>query len=89
MSRATDVLGAVDSLLGTASFRGGVVRSRDGVYTDGDGLFPEDGSAESLWLSGSGDGVGPCTPHRHGKLCGEKRCHGCGLTRNEILLDEE
>jgi len=88
MSRATDVLGAVDSLLGTASFRGGVVRSRDGVYTDGDGLGL-DTSLDSLALrSSGGDAAGPCTAHRHGKLRGEKRCHGCGRTRNEIEIDE-
>jgi hypothetical protein len=88
MSRAADRLTALDALLGTTSFRGGVVRSRHGVYTDADGLGL-DTSLESLALRTSGgDAVGPCTAHRHGKLRGEKRCHGCGRTRNEIQLDE-
>jgi hypothetical protein len=32
--------------------------------------------------------VDPCTPHRHGKLKGSKRCFGCGRTRNEIEIEE-
>lgn len=86
MSRVTD---ALDAFLGTSSFRGGVVKSRDGVYTNGDGLGL-DTSLDSLALRTSGgDTPDPCSPHRHGKLRGQKRCFGCGLTRNEILLNEE
>lgn len=32
--------------------------------------------------------VDPCTPHRHGKLKGSKRCFGCGRTRNEIEIED-
>lgn len=85
MSRASDKLSALDSLLGTTSFRGGVVRSRNGVFTDADGLDPAEDSLESLIPRGTG--VGPCSAYQHGKLRGEKRCHGCGRTRNEVEID--
>lgn len=84
MSRITD---ALDALLGTPTFRGGVVRSRNGVFTDGDGLGL-DVSLDSLVPRNTDADVDPCSPHRHGKLKGEKRCHGCGRTRNEIEIDE-
>jgi len=87
MKHATDVMGAIDSLLGTTSFRGGVVRSRDGVFTDTYGLGL-DLSIDSLVPRSEDVDVDPCSPHRHGKLRGERRCHGCGRTRNEVLLDE-
>lgn len=84
MSRVTD---ALDALLGTPSFRGGVVRSRSGVYTNGDGL-DHDLSLDSLVPRNTDADVDPCSRHRHGKLKDEKRCHGCGRTRNEIAIDE-
>ena len=73
------VVDAVDSLLGTASPRGegGVVHSRHGVFTNDDWVDAPDPTSDD----------GPCTPHRHGKLKGVKRCHGCGRTRNEIEID--
>ena len=85
MSRVTDVL---DAFLGTPSFRGGVVRSRNGVFTNGDGLEHADTPLDALVPRSMDADVDPCTPHRHGKLRGEKRCHGCGRTRNEIEIDE-
>jgi hypothetical protein len=82
MSRVTD---ALDAFLGTPSYRGGaVVKNRNGVFTDGDGL-DLDASLESI-IPRSTD-VDPCSPHHHDRLRGA-RCHGCGRTRNEILLDE-
>lgn len=29
-----------------------------------------------------------CEPHKHAKLQGNRRCLGCGRTRNEIELEE-
>jgi hypothetical protein len=84
VNRVTDIL---DSLLGTPSFRGDVVRSRRGVFTNGDGLDLPDASVDALVPRNADADIGPCTAHRHGKLRGEKRCHGCGRTRNEIELD--
>lgn len=76
MSRVTV---ALDSLLGTSSPRGDLVRvSGAGVHTNRDDLdLPE-----------SHDDVDPCSPYRHGKLRGSKRCFGCGRTRNEIEIEE-
>ena len=84
MSRVTD---ALDALLGTPSFRGGVVRSRSGIYTDSDGLGL-DTSLDSLVPRNTDADVDPCSRRRHGKLKGDRRCHGCGRTRNEIAIDE-
>jgi hypothetical protein len=76
-SRITE---AVDSLLGSTSLRGDLVRVSDaGVHTNRDDLLLPDRVND----------VEPCTPHRHGKLKGQQRCFGCGRTRNEILLDED
>jgi hypothetical protein len=76
VSRVTD---AIDSLLGTTSLHGDVVRrvSGSGVHTNRDDALLPDRAHD----------VYPCTPHRHGKLRGQQRCFGCGRTRNEILLD--
>lgn len=82
MSRVTDVL---DAFLGTSTFRGGVVRNRNGVFTNGDGLDLPDTPLDAL-VPRSMDSA--CSRRRHGKLRGEKRCHGCGRTRNEIEIDE-
>jgi len=79
-------LEALDALLGTASARGAVVRSRRGVYTDGDGLDPADSIEDLEFASTGGDAI--CTPHKHGRLKGKVRCPGCGLTRNEALLND-
>ena len=87
MSRGR-VVEAMDALLGTASFRGEVVRSRHGVYTNADGLDAPDLSVEALVPRGSGgDDESLCSPPAHGKLRGRKRCRGCGRTRNEIEID--
>ena len=85
MSRVTDVL---DTFLCTPTYLGGVVRNRSGVYTNTDGLEPADGSFDGLVPRSLDSAVDPCSPRSHGRLRG-RRCHGCGLTRNEILLNEE
>jgi hypothetical protein len=73
------VMDAVDSLLGTSSLRGDLVRvNRSGVHTNRD----------DLWLPDRIHDIDPCTPHRHGKLSGLQRCFGCGRTKNEIELEE-
>lgn len=70
---------ALDALLGTTSHRGDLVRvGASGVHTNRDDLDLSDRPID----------VDPCSPHRHGKLKGEKRCHGCGRTRNEVEIDE-
>jgi hypothetical protein len=73
------VVDAIDSLLGSTSPRGDLVRvAGAGAYTNRDDLdLPE-----------SFDDVDPCSPHRHGKLKGRARCFGCGRTKNEIELEE-
>jgi hypothetical protein len=43
---------------------------------------------DDLLLPDRTEDVDPCTPHRHGKLKGSKRCFGCGRTRNEIEIEE-
>jgi hypothetical protein len=73
--RITD---AVNSLLGSSSPRGDLVRMSSGVHTNRD----DAGLPETL------SSIDPCSPHRHGKLRGQKRCFGCGRTRNEIEIDE-
>ena len=74
--RVTD---AVDSLLGTSSPRGDLVRvNGSGVHTNRDDQI----------LPVRTNDVEPCTPHRHGKLKGRERCFGCGRTRNDIELEE-
>jgi hypothetical protein len=82
------VVDAVDSLLGTPTFRGGALRSRAGVFTDSDGLEPV-GALDTLSVHAESGDAGPCTAYRHGRLRGKKRCHGCGRTRNEIEIDGE
>jgi hypothetical protein len=78
-------LEALDALLGTASARGAVVRSRRGVYTDGDGLDPTDSIEDLVHASTGGDAI--CTNHKHGRLKGKVRCPGCGRTRNEVEIE--
>lgn len=78
MSRSR-VVDAIDSLLGTTSLRGDLVRtSGSGVHTNRDDLdLPDQPFVD----------VDPCTAHRHGKLKGQMRCFGCGRTKNEIELE--
>ena len=37
-----DRLATLDAFLGAPTYRGGVVRNSSGVFTNGDGLLPED-----------------------------------------------
>lgn len=74
---------AIDGMLGTTTFRGEVVRNRNGVHTNTDALGLETG-VEAFEPIVTED---PCTAYRHGKLRGRKRCRGCGRTRNEIEID--
>ncbi len=77
MSRGSR-LEALDALLGTSSLRGDLVRvGASGVHTNRDDLDLPDRPVD-------GD---PCTPRRHGKLIGDRRCFGCGRTRNEIEIE--
>ena len=74
--RVTD---AIDALLGTTSLRGDLVRvSGAGVHTNRDDQIVPERTTDT----------DPCTPHRHGKLKGSKRCFGCGRTRNEIEIED-
>jgi hypothetical protein len=74
---------AIDGVLGTTTFRGEVVRSRRGVFTNTDALGLETGvEGFALIVVES-----PCSSYRHGKLRGQQRCRGCGRTRNEIEID--
>lgn len=81
MSTQRRIVEAIDGLLGTVSFHGNsVVRRRrgDGAYTNGDATD----ELAPILLDGD-----PCSRRRHNKLRGDKRCTGCGRTRNEIELD--
>lgn len=80
------VVDAVDDLLGTATFRGGVVRQRGGVFTDADGLAPT--SALDALAPHQGGLDATCSNYRHGRLRGARRCPGCGRTRNEVAIDD-
>ena len=75
-----DRLRALDAMLGTTSPRGDSVRvGLGGVHTNRDDAeFPVPTTSDT----------DPCTPHRHGKLRGDRRCFGCGRTRNEIEIEE-
>lgn len=77
MSRGSRV-DALDALLGTASPRGDLVRvTRAGVHSN------------DLELPDRPADVDPCTRRRHGKLRGDRRCYGCGRTKNELALEFE
>jgi hypothetical protein len=78
--RVTD---AIDGLLGTTTFRGEVVRRRDGIHTNAD-AFRLENDVDALRPSFSFEA---CSTYRHGKLRGQQRCRGCGRTRNEIEID--
>jgi hypothetical protein len=81
------VIDAIDSLLGTTTFRGTVVRSRGGVFTDTDGLEPQSEIDALAVRTSGGDAPGACNAYAHERLRGKRRCHGCGRTRNEIEID--
>jgi hypothetical protein len=86
MNHRVDVLGAVDRMLGTTSFRGSVVRNRRGVHTDADGIEDGDSVLDALeHRTPGGDDV--CSAHKHGRLRGQQRCPGCGRTKNEVEID--
>jgi len=70
---------AVDTLLGSSSPRGDLVRVIGaGVHTNRDDALLPDRTND----------IDPCTPHRHGKLKERQRCFGCGRTFNEIEIEE-
>ena len=79
MPRITD---KIDALLGTTSFRGDVVRTRNGVHTNGESALLD--TIDALAPAG---GDTECSPRRHGRLRGDARCGGCGRTRNDFVID--
>ena len=82
--RITD---AIDGLLGTTSFRGGeVVHNRNGVLTNGEAFELPDAPLDAL--TPVVVDVDPCSAGRHMRLKGNRRCLGCGRTRNEIEIEE-
>lgn len=72
--RVTD---AIDSLLGTSSPRGDLVHTiKSGVHTNFDPPNVPEPNFDH------------CSRHGHGRLHDDRRCTGCGRTRNEIEIDE-
>jgi len=76
---STRIVNVLDNLLGTTSFHGEVIRNRRGIFTNGESFELPD---IPIVLD-----IDPCTPRRHARLKGQRRCLGCGRTLNEIAID--